>query len=63
MYDYEIFNYLQSKNGSLSSDEYIYICNTCPQIKHIKYNAFEDKFEISTDCNKFKFYVYCKENE
>lgn len=62
MYDWEVINYLKDKNYKLTSDEYIYLCSTCPQITHIKYNSFEDNFEIKTDCNSFKFKVYCKTN-
>lgn len=59
MYDYELENFLLNRNYFLSSNEYIYICSTCPQITHIKYNSFNDDFEIKTDCNNFKFKVYC----
>ena len=63
MFDWEILNYLENKQFSISNKEYIYICYTCPQINHIKYNSFEDKFEIWTDYNHFKFNVYCEEND
>ena len=36
MYDWEVINYLKDKNYKLTSDEYIYLCSTCPQITHIK---------------------------
>ena len=62
MYDYEILSYLEDKYFKLSNKEYMYICSTCPQINHIKYNSFEDKFEIWTDCNYFKFDVYLEED-
>ena len=62
MFDYELINYLNERNGNLSSKEYLYICDTCPQIKRVKYNSFEDSFEIWTDINYFKFQVYYKED-
>lgn len=63
MYDWEIQNYLKERNYTLTNDEYIYICNTCPQISCVEYNAFENNFEIWTDCDYFKFYVYYQENK
>ena len=62
MYDWEFRNYLNERNYRLTNKEYIYLCTNCPQINHIKYNAFENNFEIWTDCNYFKFQVYCIEN-
>lgn len=62
MYDWEFQNYLRDRNYKLTNEEYIFVCNTCPQISHIKYNAFENVFEMWTDCNYFKFYVYYREN-
>jgi hypothetical protein len=62
VYDWEIQNYLKERNYKLTNKEYIFVCDTCPQINHIKYNAFEDNFEAWTDCNYFKFQVYLEEN-
>jgi len=62
MYDYEIQNYLQERNYKLTNKEYDYMCSTCPQINHIKYNAFENNFEVWTDYSYFKFYVYYKKD-
>ena len=61
MYDWEISRYIDERNGVLSNKEYLYICNTCPQINHIKYNSFEDSFDIWTDYEHFKFKVYLDE--
>lgn len=63
MYDWEIQNYLRERDNILESKEYLYLMNTCPQINHVKYNAFENCFEMWTDCNYFKFTVYCKDDE
>lgn len=60
MYDWELKRFLQERQYQLESKEYLYMCNTCPQINHVKYNAFEDCFEIWTDCDYFKFKVYHK---
>ena len=37
MYDWELQNYLNQKNNRLTAEEYLHICNTCPQLRHIKY--------------------------
>lgn len=58
MYDWEIQNYLNDKNDSLSSKEYLNLCDTCPQIQRIRYVAFTDTFEIWTDEHFFEFNVY-----
>lgn len=63
MYDWEIQNYLKDRNYRLNSEEYINMYHSCPQMKYIKYNAFGNYFEMWTDCNYFKFTVYCKDNE
>ena len=62
MYDYELQNYLSQRKNLISSKEYLYICNTCPQLNHVKYDPFEDCFEAWSDCNYFKFKVYPDEN-
>ena len=62
MYDFELLKYLNERNYEVSTDEYLYICKTCPQIINVKYNAFSDEFEASTeDRNYFRFKVYHKE--
>lgn len=59
LYSWELENYLASKNNIVSNKEYKYICKTCPQIDHIKYNAFENCFDMwTTDGNHFRFQVY-----
>lgn len=62
MYTYEIEQLLKLRNYLIDSEEYINMCMTSPQIKHIKYNPYENKIEISTNEDKyFKFKVYRKE--
>ena len=58
MYDWELHNYLNERNNVISHKEYLYICNTCPQIDHIKYNVADDYYEVWSDCDYFKFKVY-----
>ena len=58
MYDWELENFLSSKNYILSSKEYLEICDVCPQIQRIRYNAFDDSFLICTNEHCFKFEVY-----
>ena len=58
MYDWELESFLLSKNYTLSSKEYLEICDVCPQIQRSRYNAFDDSFLIWTDEHCFKFFVY-----
>lgn len=58
MYDWELENFLSSKNYTLSSKEYLEVCNVCPQIQRIRYNTFDDSFLIWTDEHFFEFHVY-----
>ena len=56
MYNYEIRNYLQERNYSLNQKDYQYIVDTCPQINHIKYEPYDDIFNVWTvDCEYFEF--------
>lgn len=59
MYDFEINRYLEERNYNLSNAEYVHICNTCPQINCIKYNAWSNMYEMWTDDgNYWMFRVY-----
>lgn len=51
MYSYEIDNKLKSENYNLNTDTYIQICKTSPQIIRIKYEQFENNFDIWTNDN------------
>lgn len=58
MYSYEIEQLLRLKNYILSIKEYIQILNTSTQIKHIKYDPYNDTFYIETEDNyNFKFKI------
>ena len=59
IYDWELEKYLDERNAILSHHEYIHILKTCPQIDHIRFNAFENKFEFwSVDGGYFSTKVY-----
>lgn len=51
MYSYEIDNKLKSENYNLNTGTYIQICKTSPQIIRIKYEPFENNFDIWTNDN------------
>lgn len=58
MYSHEIEEYLKLKEYVLEIKEYIEVVGSSPQINSIKYNNYENKFEIATDDNyNFKFKV------
>lgn len=58
MYSDELFRYLEERRYILSTNEYLHVCYTCPQINDVKYNAFSDEFEIWTDDRyNFRFKV------
>lgn len=59
MYSWEIQNILQSTNYNIDSTTYIY-SNSSPQITRIKYNSYDDCFEIWTNTNHWLFSVYKK---
>ncbi len=66
MYTWEIKELLNLKNYILNKDEYLTIIDTSPQIKKIKYNAFEDMIEMWTKednhtINYFKYKVKRRE--
>ena len=64
MYSYEIDQILKSQNYNIDSETYIDICNTSPQISRVKYNPYDNKYEIWTSDNySWKINVYRKENE
>ena len=65
MYDWEIDQLLKIKNYIISSEDYINILNTSPQIKRVKYNPYEDNFEMwtkeeSKQSNYYKYKVKIK---
>lgn len=64
MYSYEIDKTLKSQNYDIDSGTYIDICNTSPQISRVKYDPYNNKYEIWTNDNFYwKINVYRKENE
>lgn len=64
MYSHEIDRKVKSYNYNIDSETYLDICNTSPQISRLKYNPYENKYEIWTnDEYSWKINVYRKENE
>lgn len=62
MYNWELCEFLKSKNHNLSASEYIYVCNTCPQLRQISYSPYEDMFTAISDANEcFRFKVHPNE--
>ncbi len=67
MYTWEIENLLKLKNYILDGEEYLRIINTSPQIKKIKYNAYDNTFDTWTkeddnSINHFKYKVRKRNN-
>lgn len=59
MYSSEINQALESNNYNIDSETYINICSTSPQILRVKYDPYDNKFEIWTDDNCYwKFSIY-----
>lgn len=64
MYSYEINKTLESQNYNIDSETYMDICNTSPQISRVKYEPYDNKYEIWTNDNYYwKINVYRKENK
>ena len=51
MYSYQINQTIVSQNYNIDSETYMDICNTSPQISRVKYEPFEDNFNIWTNDN------------
>lgn len=52
MYNWELEKYIQQRSYKLTSTEYLHICDTCPQIRRVTYDAYTDHFTITTDDNQ-----------
>lgn len=64
MYSCEINQALESQNYNIDSETYMDICKTSPQISRVKYNSYDNKYEIWTnDSYYWKINVYRKENK
>lgn len=57
MYSYEIDFVLKSRNYCIDSSAYLQICKSSPQISQIRYDSFENIFEIWTDDNYYWKFV------
>lgn len=51
MYSYEKDQTLKAENYDIDSITYLHICQSSPQIIHIKYEPFDSNFNIWTDDN------------
>lgn len=59
MYSHEIDKVLNENNYDIGSNMYMYICRTSPQLNHIKYDAYSDKFQMwSSDGYHWEFAVH-----
>mgnify|MGYP001042865563 FL=1 len=64
MYSSEIDQIIESQYYNIDSETYIDICNTSPQISRVKYDPYDNKYEIWTNDNcHWKINVYRKENK
>lgn len=64
MYSYEIEQVLKLRNYNIYSDIYLDICNSSPQITHIKYDSYNEDFHIWTNDNYYwNIKVYRKEDK
>lgn len=62
MYSIEIDQKFKSENYHIDSDTYINICQSSPQVTHIKYNPYDGSFDLWTNDNYYwKINVYRKE--
>lgn len=64
MYSHEIEQLLKIRNYLISSQEYLNIMKTSPQINAVKYNPYSNDFETWTNDNYyFKYKVYRKDKK
>ncbi len=62
MYSHEIDQSLESQNYNIDSETYIDICNTSPQISRVRYDPYDNKYEIWTnDSYYWKLDIHRKE--
>ena len=49
MFSFEISSRMSEKDYKISASDYFEICNTSPQITHVHYDAYSNKFHIYTN--------------
>ena len=59
MFTWEIKNLMELRQYLITAQEYLTICKTSPQIREVKYDAFQDNFMIETD-EDYKVYFKVK---
>ena len=59
MYDWEMSEYINNRNGQLNREEtkYIIDINLHPQLNHITYNVYDSSYDM-WDCNG-NYYHFC----
>lgn len=62
MYSHEIEKLLKIRNYLISSQEYLNIMKTSPQINAVKYNPYSNDFETWTNDNYYWKYKVYKNN-
>lgn len=63
MYSHEIDQTLKSHNYNIDSDIYLHICDSSPQVTHIKFDPYDRLFHLWTNDNYYwKIKVYRKED-
>ena len=61
MYDWELEQYLSERRYKITVDEYLHVCDACPQIRQVLYDKQLDIFKVWTDNrNCFSFKIYHK---
>ena len=64
MYSSEIDQIIESQYYNIDSETYMDICNTSPQISRVKYEPYDNKYEIWTNDNFYwKINIFRKENK
>lgn len=59
MYSHEIDKVLNENNYDIGANLYMEICRTSPQLNHIKYDAYSNKFQMwSSDGYHWEFAVH-----
>lgn len=64
MYSHEIDKVLNENNYDIGANTYLHICRTSPQLNHIKYDAYSNKFQMwSNDGYHWEFVVHREDLE
>lgn len=61
MYSEEISSLLSENNYMIKRTEYFNICDTSPQISHVHYDAYSNRYHIYTDDGYHWEFAVCKD--